>query len=122
MKKIIKVLVLSSALSLALGVSAAEDPDNFYKSDVVSLQKVNFNNLYQMKVGANLYLPKDYKQGVIYPAVIIGHPMGAVKEQGSNLYAQKLAEKGFVTLAIDLSFWGDSEGQPRNACRGLCLI
>ena len=68
-----------------------------------------------MKVGGNLYLPKDYKKGVKYPAVIIGHPMGAVKEQGSNLYAQKLAEKGFVTLAIDLSFWGESEGQPRNA-------
>ena len=70
MKKIIKALVLSSALSLALGVSAAEGPDNFYKSDVVSLQKVSFNNLYKMKVGANLYLPKDYKQGVKYPAVI----------------------------------------------------
>ncbi|MCL1604078.1 alpha/beta hydrolase [Succinatimonas hippei] len=68
-----------------------------------------------MKVGGNLYLPKDYKKGVKYPAVIIEHPMGAVKEQGSNLYAQKLAEKGFVTLAIDLSFWGESEGQPRNA-------
>ena len=43
--------------------------------------------------------------------------MGAVKEQSSNLYAQKLAEQGFVTLAIDLSFWGESEGQPRNVGR-----
>ena len=41
--------------------------------------------------------------------------MGAVKEQSSNLYAQKLAEQGFVTLALDLPFWGESEGQPRNA-------
>ena len=115
MKKVFKALALCSALSLALGVSAAEGPDNFYKSESVSLQKVSFNNLYKMKVGGNLYLPKDYKKGVKYPAVIIGNPMGAVKEQGSNLYAQKLAEKGFVTLAIDLSFWGESEGQPRNA-------
>ena len=115
MQKTLKSFVLCAALSLALVANAAPGPENFYKSSTVTLQKVSFNNLYKMKVGANLYLPKNYKKGVKYPAVIIGHPMGAVKEQGSNLYAQKLAEKGFVTLAIDLSFWGDSDGQPRNA-------
>ncbi|MEJ7607033.1 MAG: alpha/beta hydrolase [Bryobacteraceae bacterium] len=47
-------------------------------------------------------------------AIIVGHPMGAVKEQSSNLYAQKLAEQGFVTLSLDLSFWGESEGTARN--------
>ncbi|MCI4170900.1 alpha/beta hydrolase, partial [Bacillus spizizenii] len=47
--------------------------------------------------------------------IIVGHPMGAVKEHRSNLYAQKMAEKGFVTLSLDLSFWGESEGQPRTA-------
>ncbi|AHZ68201.1 dienelactone hydrolase [Pseudomonas mandelii JR-1] len=76
---------------------------------------MTFNNQYQMKTAGNLFVPKDLKPGSKSAAIIVGHPMGAVKEQSSNLYAQKLAEQGFVTLAIDLSFWGESEGQPRNA-------
>lgn len=55
------------------------------------------------------------KKNTKNPAIIVGHPMGAVKEQSANLYAQKMAERGFVTLSLDLSFWGKSEGQPRNA-------
>lgn len=89
--------------------------DNFYKSDKVTLQKVTFQNQYKMRVTGNLFIPKNMNQNAKNSAIIIGHPMGAVKEQSSNLYAQKLAEQGFVTLAIDLSFWGESEGQPRNA-------
>lgn len=91
-----------------------KDADNFYKSDKVTMQKVTFKNQYQMNVAGNLFLPKDLDQNAKNPAIIVGHPMGAVKEQSSNLYAQKLAEQGFVTLAIDLPFWGESEGQPRN--------
>lgn len=98
------------------GISSAQtDADNFYKSDKVSAEKVSFPNLYKMKVGANLFLPGDMKPGEKRPAIIVGHPMGAVKEQSANLYATKLAEAGFVTLSIDLSFWGDSDGEPRNA-------
>lgn len=89
--------------------------NNFYKSDKVTLQKVTFQNQYKMRVTGNLFIPKNMNQNAKNSAIIIGHPMGAVKEQSSNLYAQKLAEQGFVTLAIDLSFWGESEGQPRNA-------
>lgn len=89
--------------------------DNFYQSDLVRLEKVSFLNQYKMKVGGNLFLPVEMKQGISYPAIIVGHPMGAVKEQGANLYATKMAERGFVTLSLDLSFWGESEGQPRNA-------
>ena len=55
------------------------------------------------------------KESERYPAIIVGHPMGAVKEQSANLYATKMAERGFITLSIDLSFWGESEGAPRNA-------
>lgn len=93
----------------------SQGADNFYNSTQVAYQKVSFNNQYQMKVVGNLFTPKNMKPGKKYPAIVIGHPMGAVKEQSSTLYAQKLAEQGFITLAIDLSFWGESEGQPRNA-------
>ncbi|ELY4818525.1 alpha/beta hydrolase [Cronobacter malonaticus] len=110
--------LLLGLLTSAFAASAADmsrGADNFYESDSVILQKVTFKNQYQMKVTGNLFMPKKMNQHVRNPAIIIGHPMGAVKEQSSNLYAQKLAEQGFVTLAIDLSFWGESEGQPRNA-------
>jgi hypothetical protein len=68
-----------------------------------------------MKVVGNLFIPKDLSQNTKNPAIIVGHPMGAVKEQSANLYAQKMAEQGFVTLSFDMSFWGESDGQPRNA-------
>lgn len=101
--------------SIALGADMSNGADNFYKSDKVTLQKVSFNNQYKMKVVGNIFIPKGLKPGSKNPAIVVGHPMGAVKEQSSNLYATKLAEQGFVTLAIDLSFWGESEGKPRNA-------
>ena len=89
--------------------------DNFFKSDKVTTQKVSFKNQYQLNVVGNLFVPKGLANTTRSPTIIVGHPMGAVKEQSSNLYAQKLAEEGFVTLSLDLSFWGESEGSPRNA-------
>jgi fermentation-respiration switch protein FrsA (DUF1100 family) len=94
--------------------AVVEGADNFYKSDQVTMQRVTFRNQYNMQVVGNLFIPKALNQNAKHPAIIVGHPMGAVKEQSSNLYAQKLAEQGFVTLSLDLSFWGESEGQPRN--------
>lgn len=96
----------------ATGADMSNGADNFYQSDKVTRQKVTFKNQYQMKVVGNLFIPKGMKQDVQHPAIVIGHPMGAVKEQSSNLYAQKLAEQGFVTLAIDLSFWGRVTANP----------
>lgn len=104
------------SLSLnAIGADMSNGANNFYTSTQVKAQKVVFKNQYQMNVAGNLYLPAGYRPGDRHAAVIVGHPMGAVKEQSANLYAQKLAEQGFVTLSLDLSFWGESEGQPRNA-------
>ena len=92
-----------------------EGADNFYKSNKVTVQKVSFRNQYQMPVAGNLFLPKDLNKDAKHPAVVVGHPMGAVKEQSADLYATKMAEQGFVALSVDLSFWGESDGQPRNA-------
>ncbi|TKD47339.1 MAG: alpha/beta hydrolase [Mesorhizobium sp.] len=89
--------------------------DNFYTSDQVTLQKVTFPSQFGLKVAGNLFIPNDVDRNVRHPALVVGHPMGAVKEQAANLYATKMAEQGFVTIAIDLLYWGESEGQPRNA-------
>lgn len=115
MKRIL-LLTLTLMMMLSTSISFAQtDADNFYKSNSVKIEKVSFPNQYKMQVAGNLFLPKDMKEGETYPAIIVGHPMGAVKEQSANLYAIKIAERGFVTLSIDLSFWGGSDGEPRNA-------
>lgn len=104
-----RILSVAASFLVTLGTSlsfAQTDADNFYKSTLVNMKKVSFSNQYKMKVAGNLFLPKDMKAGEKYPAIIVGHPMGAVKEQSANLYATKMAERGFVTLSIDLSFWG----------------
>ena len=118
MKKLILLLgifIVTFSSLFARAADMSNGADNFYKSDKVTVQKVTFLNQYHMKVTGNLIRPKALDKNAKAPAIVIGHPMGAVKEQSSTLYATKLAEQGFVTLAIDLSFWGESEGQPRNA-------
>lgn len=89
--------------------------DNFYTSDQVTIKKISFRNNYEMKIVGNLFLPNNLDRRLSSPALVVGHPMGAVKEQSANLYATKMAEQGFVTLSFDLSFWGESAGKPGNA-------
>jgi fermentation-respiration switch protein FrsA (DUF1100 family) len=100
--------------SLAAG-DTSNGADNFYTSDRVDVQKISFKNQYGMNVAGNMFVPKDLNRNTKNAAMVVGHPMGAVKEQSANLYATKMAERGFVTVSLDLSFWGESEGQPRNA-------
>ena len=85
----------------------------FPQSDRVNHTKVTFHNRYGITLAADLYLPKD-TQGKKLPAIAVSGPFGAVKEQVSGLYAQQLAEQGYLTLAFDPSFTGESGGTPRN--------
>lgn len=113
MALIVSVVALLDKTAWAQGKPT--DADNFYTSAQVNVQKVTFANQYTMKVVGNLFTPKNMDKSKKHSAIVVGHPMGAVKEQSANLYATKMAEQGFVTLSLDLSFWGASEGQPRNA-------
>ncbi|HET6409868.1 MAG TPA: alpha/beta hydrolase [Chthoniobacteraceae bacterium] len=115
MKKLISSIAILTTAAFATAAETVTGADNFYRSDKVTTEKVTFKNQYAMAVAGNLYQPKDGKPGTKRAAIIVGHPMGAVKEQSADLYAQKLAEQGFVTLSVDLPFWGESEGQPRNS-------
>lgn len=103
-----------TASSPAMAQDMSNGADNFYKSTRVDMQRVTFKNKLGMEVVGDLFVPKDLNRAKKTPAIVVGHPMGAVKEQSANLYAQKLAERGFVTLSFDLSYWGESEGQPRH--------
>lgn len=83
----------------------------FPKSDKVEHCKVTFPNRYGITLAADMYMPQDADRPL--PAIAVCGPFGAVKEQASGLYAQEMAERGFVTLAFDPSFTGESGGEPR---------
>ena len=84
----------------------------FPKSGKVTHSKITFHNRYGVTLAADLYIPKNTDGGKL-PAIAVCGPFGAVKEQASGLYAQTLAERGFLTIAFDPSFTGESGGQPR---------
>ena len=84
----------------------------FPKSDKVDHKKISFKNRYGITLAADLYRPKNASGKLA--AIAVGGPFGAVKEQSSGLYAQTMAERGFVTLAFDASYTGESGGEPRN--------
>ena len=83
----------------------------FPKSDKVNHSKVTFHNRYGITLAADMYIPKDTNGKL--PAIAVSGPFGAVKEQSSGLYAQTMAERGFLTIAFDPSFTGESGGSPR---------
>ena len=83
----------------------------FPQSDKVNHTKITFHNRYGITLAADLYIPKNTTEKL--PAIAISGPFGAVKEQASGLYAQTLAERGFLTIAFDPSYTGESSGKPR---------
>ena len=80
--------------------------------------KVNIHRIYYQwdgfKIAANVYTPAYYDAAKKYPAIVVAHPNGGVKEQVAGQYSQRMAEKGYICLAFDAAYQGDSEGEPRN--------
>ena len=114
MKKIL--LYIISLMLLTGGTVMAKNNDwdkTFPKSDKVDIKKVHFKNRFGIELTGDLYTPLNLKDEKL-PAIAISCPFGAVKEQVSGRYAQILAERGFVTLAFDPSYTGESGGEPRN--------
>ena len=117
-KKLLSIFLLIFLVIIGVQEMSQAKENNwdkvFPKSDKVNIQKVEFVNRFGIKLVGDLYLPKDMKKSDKLPAIAISGPFGAVKEQASGLYAQTLAEKGFITLAFDPSYTGESSGTPRN--------
>lgn len=90
-----------------------KDTRTFEINPKVEMKKIKFKNRYGIMLAGDLYLPEGY-EGKKNPVVIVSGPFGAVKEQASGLYAQELAARGFVSLAFDPSFGGESGGEVRN--------
>jgi uncharacterized protein len=86
----------------------------FPQSDEVTHEKVSYDNRLGIELVADMYIPNDIDTSADLPAIIVGHPFGGVKEQTSGLYAQEMAERGFVTVAFHASYNGESGGEPRN--------
>lgn len=123
MKKV-TILVVASVMLLGQSCNRNQKSENmnnteqkesytFQESDKVARQKVTFKNRYGITLAGDLYIPKD-KGSEQLPAIAISGPFGAVKEQSSGLYAQTMAERGFITLAFDPSYTGESGGEPRH--------
>lgn len=79
----------------------------------VRMEKISFPNRFYNNVVGNLHFPPNYDPAKKYAAIVVGHPFGGAKEQTSGLYAQKMAEQGYITLAFDATHYGESGGYPR---------
>lgn len=86
----------------------------FVQNNNVTVERVSFYNRLGIYIVADMYLPKNIDRSKKSPAIIVGHPYGGVKEQTSGLYAQEMASRGFITIAYDASYNGESGGHPRN--------
>ena len=118
MKKILITLVGIALLASCCNDKNANDMNltqewdkTFPKSDLVEHSKVTFHNRYGITLVADMYVPKGAEGNL--PAIAVSGPFGAVKEQTSGIYAQHMAERGFLTIAFDPSYTGESGGEPR---------
>ncbi|TQN42498.1 hypothetical protein FHU33_1900 [Blastococcus colisei] len=95
-------------------MSIQTDGYTFVLSDEVTRTPVRYTNRYGIEIAGDLYQRKGLDESATHPAIVIGPPHGGVKEQGPGVYAQEMAQRGFVALAFDPSYNGESSGQPRH--------
>ena len=123
MKGMIMSVLLSAGLIAGTNAKATENTNSFglvYDGAVTEnvAGKVNIHpttyKLHSLNIAANIYTPAEYDASKKYPAVVVAHPNGGVKEQVAGLYAQRLAENGYITIAADASYQGASGGEPRH--------
>ena len=123
--KVIHSVLLAATLGALSGGSLAADYKQnpftlVYEGAIAENLKGNVNirtvtyKLNGLDISANVYTPANYDAGKKYPAVVVAHPNGGVKEQVAGLYAQRLAEQGYITIAADAAYQGASGGMPRN--------
>jgi fermentation-respiration switch protein FrsA (DUF1100 family)/alkylhydroperoxidase/carboxymuconolactone decarboxylase family protein YurZ len=94
-------------------VNVPEPPKTFAAAESVTVQKIHYKNRYDITIAGDLYMPVNLDMTKKHAAIIVGHPFGGVKEQCAGLYAQEMAKRGFVALAFDFSYNGESGGMPR---------
>lgn len=122
-----KKTILTAAMIMAIGITGvagaapAKNPYGLVYNGAITQNMVGQVNihpvsyvLHGVKIAANVYTPANYDKNKSYPAIVVAHPNGGVKEQVAGLYAQSLAEKGYITIAADATFQGASGGEPRH--------
>ena len=124
-----RTTIKATVLAAMIGISAAEVEAADYKQNPFTLTyggaltknepgKVNLHpvtyKLNGLDISANVYTPANYDSAKKYPVVVVAHPNGGVKEQVAGLYAQRLADQGYITITADAAYQGASGGQPRN--------
>jgi len=114
---LLSAVILSVFLLIPVAAVSADSDvwdKTFAKSDKVNHQKVTYLNRYGITLAADMYMPRHMDASEKYPAILVGTPYGGVKEQGAGIYAQTMAERGFVAMAFDESYNGESSGEPRH--------
>jgi fermentation-respiration switch protein FrsA (DUF1100 family) len=117
----ILIVMFTTAGTITLAQTKPANPFGLVYGDAITENgsgKVNIHpvtyTLNGIDIAANVYTPANYDKAKLYPAVVVAHPNGGVKEQVAGLYAQRLAESGYITMAADASYQGASGGMPRN--------